>query len=178
LEGNKQLLWRFTGDGKKITTNKIDLPALKDGKVTAFKISPDGTRMAVVRSTADGSQLWLARIRSDRITVDGWHELDTTQTSLPRIGRIADVAWIDATELFVLGAPDSKSAYAPYRVVEDASEITEQGNRENWSPVELAVSPRRQIAIIVDAAGQTWKYDGNQWSPFMKEKVSTIAYPG
>jgi len=53
-----------------------------------------------------------------------------------------------------------------------------QGNRENWSPVELAVAPRRQTAIIVDDAGQTWKYDGNQWSPFMKEKVSTITYPG
>jgi hypothetical protein len=178
-EGNKQQIWRFTGDGKDLRTDKIELPALKGVKVTAFKISPDGTRLAVVRSNRTGSQLWLARIRrSDKITVDGWRQLDTTQTNMPQIRRIADVAWIDATELFVLGAPDATMAYAPYRVVEDASRITEQGNRGNWSPVKLAVSPRRQTAIIVDAAGQTWKYDGNQWSLFMKAKVSSIAYPG
>jgi hypothetical protein len=178
-EGNKQQLWRFSGDGKQITTNKIDLPALNGEKVTAFKISPDGTRIAVVRSAGTASQLWLARItRSDKITVDGWRQLDTTQTNMPQIRRIADVAWVDATELLVLGAPDTAIAYAPYRVVEDASRITAQGSREHWSPVELAVSPRRQTAIIVDQAHQTWKYDGNQWSPFMKDKVSTIAYPG
>jgi Lipoprotein LpqB beta-propeller domain/Sporulation and spore germination len=176
-EGNKQQLWRFTGDGAKTRTDKIELPVVKDAKVTAFKISPDGTRIAVVRS-GTGSQLWLARVRrSDKITVDGWRPLDTTQTNMPQIRKIADVAWIDATELFVLGAPDTDMAYAPYRVVEDASRITEQGNRENWSPVKLGVSPRRQTAIIVDAAGQTWKYD-NQWSPFMKAKVNSIAYPG
>jgi hypothetical protein len=178
-EGNKQQLWRITGDGEKTRTDKIDLPAIRDVKVKAFKISPDGTRLAVVRSIPNGSQLWLARIRrSDMISVDGWRQLNTTQTNMPQIHTIADVAWIDATELLVLGAPDDTSAYAPYRVVEDASRITDQGNRENWSPVELAVSPRRQTAIIVDDTGQTWKYDGNQWSPFMKDKVSTIAYPG
>jgi Lipoprotein LpqB beta-propeller domain/Sporulation and spore germination len=178
-EGNKQQLWRITGDGEKTRTDKIDLPAIKDVKVTAFKISPDGTRIAVVRSGGTASQLWLARItRSDKITVDGWRPLDTTQTNMPQIKRIADVAWVDATELLVLGAPDTAIAYAPYRVVEDASRITAQGNREHWSPVELAVSPRRQTAVIVDQAHQTWKYDGNQWSPFMKDKVSTITFPG
>jgi hypothetical protein len=178
-EGKKQQIWRFTGDGKDLRTDKIELPALEGLKVTAFRISPDGTRLAVVRFTRTGSQLWLARIRrSDKITVDGWRQLDTTQTNMPQIRRIADVAWIDATELLVLGAPDVTMAYAPYRVVEDASRITERGNRGNWRPAKLAFSPRRQTAIIVDAAGQTWKYDGNQWSPFMKEKVSSITFPG
>jgi hypothetical protein len=97
---------------------------------------------------------------------------------MPQIRVIADVAWIDATELLVLGAADSTVALEPYRVVEDASRITGQGTGDNWKPVELAVSPRMQTAIIIGDRGQTWKYDGSQWLPFMKGPVSTIAYPG
>jgi Lipoprotein LpqB beta-propeller domain len=156
---------------------------LRDGKVTAFKISPDGTRMALVRSTENGgSELGLARIiRSDkRIIVSGWRALDTTQSTMPRIEKIADVAWLDATELMVLGAANTDAAYAPFRVAEDALRITKEGEPENWNAVELAVLPRTQTAIIVGTAnsiGQTWKDNGTRWVPFVS-KVSTIAYPG
>jgi hypothetical protein len=143
--------------------------------VKAFKISPDGTRMALVRSTESGSELGLARIiRSDKIIVDGWRRLNTT----PLIDKVQDVAWLDATDLLVLGVSGTDTAYAPFRVVQDASRITKQGDPEKWNAVELAVSPRRQTAIIVGAQGHTWKDDGSQWSPFIREQVRTIAYPG
>ena len=99
---------------------------------------------------------------------------------MPPIRTIADVAWLDATELLVLGAADPASAYAPYRVVEDASRITPEGEPQNWEAVELAVLPRStQTAIIVGRRGYTWRDDGSQWLPFFdKIKISTIAYPG
>jgi hypothetical protein len=157
--------------GKKVPA-PIDLP-VED--VKAFKISPDGTRMALVRSTESGSELGLARIiRSDKIIVDGWRRLNAT----PLIDRVQDVAWLDATDLLVLGASATDTAYTPFRVVQDASRITRQGDPENWTAVELAVSPRRQTAIIIGAQGRTWKDDGSQWSPFIREQVKTIAYPG
>ena len=68
--------------------------------------------------------------------------LNTAQATMPPIRTIADVAWLDATELLVLGAADPASAYAPYRVVEDASRITAEGEPQNWEAVELAVLPR------------------------------------
>jgi hypothetical protein len=191
----RQWIWVSTADNsnpdstdpakKPDTMEKIetDLPMLRDGKVTAFKISPDGTRMALVRSTENGgSELGLARIiRSDkRIIVSGWRALDTTQSTMPRIEKIADVAWLDATELMVLGAANTDAAYAPFRVAEDALRITKEGEPENWNAVELAVLPRTQTAIIVGTAnsiGQTWKDNGTRWVPFVS-KVSTIAYPG
>jgi hypothetical protein len=49
-QGGRQRMWMFTADHKV----EIDAPALADGKVIAFKISPDGTRMALVRKTASG----------------------------------------------------------------------------------------------------------------------------
>ena len=64
----------------------VDAPLLdKGGEITAFKISPDGTRMALVRKTATGSELGLTRvIRADKITVDGWRPIDLTQRGPPR----------------------------------------------------------------------------------------------
>ncbi len=174
--GDQQRMWMFTN--KKI---QVEAAVLQGAKITAFKISPDGTRMALVRRTAKGSELGLAKIirSQDKITVDGWRALNTAQTTMPPIRTIADVAWLDATELLVLGAADPASANAPYRVVADASRITAEGEPQNWDAVELAVLPRMQTAIIVGRQGHTWKDDGSQWLPFLDRiTISTIAYPG
>jgi Lipoprotein LpqB beta-propeller domain/Sporulation and spore germination len=185
--GRRQRIWVFAADksdsSSPFSTLKkieIDSPMLQDGKVAAFKISPDGTRMALVRRTGTGTELGLARIiRADNeIMVNGWRRLNTAQDSMAQIERIADVAWLDATELMVLGAAATATTpYAPFRVVEDASRITQEGDPENWDALELAVLPRTQGAIIVGGRGQTWKDNGSQWVPFV-DKVSTIAYPG
>ena len=175
----RQRMWMSASDKRvEITTPMLQ----KD--VTAFKISPDGTRMALVRSTETGSELGLARIiRSDKdkIIVDGWRALDTVQAgTMPPIGTIRDVAWLDATELLVLGAAPGESAFAPYRVVEDASRITAEGESPTSDARELAVLPQTQTAIIVDGNGNTWRDNGSQWLPFLddKDKVSAIAYAG
>jgi hypothetical protein len=172
-QGDRQRMWMFTADKK----TEIDSPVLRN--VTAFRISPDGTRMALVRSTEAGQhELGLARIiRSDKIMVDGWRPLNIAQTNMPQIRTIRDVAWLDATELMVLGVANPGTAVAPFRVVEDASRITPEGEPENWVAVELAVLPRTQTAIIIGAKGHTWKDNGSQWLPFV-DHVRTIAYPG
>jgi Lipoprotein LpqB beta-propeller domain/Sporulation and spore germination len=181
-QGGRQRMWMFTADKndpkKPGITMEINSPVLQDSNVTAFRISPDGTRMALVRSTETGSELGLARIvRSDKIIVDGWRALNITQAHMPQIEKIADVAWLDATELMVLGVVDRGTAYAPFRVVEDASRITPEGEPENWEAVELAVLPRTQTAIIIGRKGHTWKDNGSQWLQFV-DNVRTIAYPG
>jgi hypothetical protein len=179
--GGRQRMWMSTTDRPVEINTRLLQDREKD--VTAFKISPDGTRMALVRNTGTGSELGLTRIiRSDKdkIMVDGWRALDTTQGgTTPPIGTIRDVAWLDATELLVLGAAPGERAFAPYRVVEDASRITAEGESPNSDAVELAVLPQTQTAIIVGGNGNTWRDNGSQWLPFLNDKdqkVSTIAY--
>jgi len=175
--GGRQRMWMATAK-KRI---EIEAAVFSSGSsVTAFKISPDGTRMALVRRNTETGQeqLGLARIiRSDKkIIVNGWRALDTAQGTLS-IGKIADVAWRDGTELLVLGAADAATAYTPYQVVADASRIAAQGEPPKWDAKELAVLPGTQTAIIVGRTGKTWKDDRSEWLPFL-EGVSTIAYPG
>ena len=154
-QGGRQRMWMFAAEkGSELPGKLVKVPiessVLSNNNVTAFKISPDGTRMALVRSTAAGYELGLARIiRSERITVDEWRPLNTAQSNMPLIDRIADVGWLDATELLVLGAAGADSALAPFRVAEDASRITMEGEPANWNDARLTVLTRTQAAIIV-----------------------------
>jgi hypothetical protein len=183
--GGRQRMWMFSAGRSaeppaKLLRIPIDSAVLNDNNVTAFKISPDGTRIALVRGTDAGPELGIARIiRSapDKIVVDEWRTLDITQANMPQIQRIADVAWLDATELMVLGAADQGSAFAPYRVAQDASRITLEGEPQNWDADRLAVLPQTQTAIIIGHKGDTWKDNGSQWLQFV-DHVRTIAYPG
>jgi hypothetical protein len=173
--GGRQRMWMAT-EKKRV---EVEAAVFGSGSsVTAFKISPDGTRLALVRRNTETGQeqLGLARIiRSDKkIIVNGWRALDTTQGTLS-IGKIADVAWRDGTDLLVLGAADATTAYTPYQVVADASRITAEGEPANAK--ELAVLPGTQTAIIVGRTGKTWKDDRSEWLPFL-DGVSTVAYPG
>ena len=174
----RQQIWVFTDDD---TGYAVDAPLLaKGGEVTAFKISPDGTRMALVRNTARGSELGLTRvIRADRITVDGWRPIDLTQEDTTPVAQIInDVAWLDASELLLIGAPSKAATQAPVRVTDDASRIRSVGGQPNdWDAQEVTVLMRTQSAVVVGAEGQTWRDDGSQWLPFL-EKIKAVAYPG
>lgn len=169
-----QRIWRI--EGAKVT--EVDTHTLGKGRILAFKISPDGTRMAMVRQGRSGPQLGLARItRSDKVVVDGWRVLNTTQDGAQLVRRLADVGWLDATTLLVLGAASKDAALAPIRVSQDASSIKPETQPSTPNAIELTVLPRTGTAIVVDRSGQTFRDDGNVWRPFA-DGLSTVAYPG
>jgi hypothetical protein len=94
------------------------------------------------------------------------------------VTQIADVAWLDASELLLLGAATKEAALAPVRVTVDSSRITaESGEPLGWNPQELTVLSRPQTTVVVTVDGKTWRDDGSQWLPFL-DHVKTIAYPG
>jgi hypothetical protein len=172
--GGDQRMWVLTAD------KPIEVSAEKVlGKVTAFRISPDGARIALIRKSGDRSQLGLARISraADKITVDGWRPLNTTQTDQPHLLHLQDVAWIDDTDLLVLGSTYASTVRQPFRVSQDASSIMAEGESTDWDARELAVLLPKQTVIAVDRNGQTYRDGGSEWTRFLG-KVSTIAYAG
>jgi hypothetical protein len=183
----RQMMWLFTADQEIKNTDEemehpgivVDAPVLNHGEITAFRISPDGSRMALVRQTKAGSELGLARvIRGEKVTVDGWRPIDLTQTGGTQVTQIADLAWLDANELLLLGAATKDAAMTPVRVTADASRITvEGGEPANWGARQLAVLRRPTTTIVVGAEDKTWRDEGSQWLPFLDD-IDAIAYPG
>jgi len=130
----RQRIWMISGD----TVRSVPAPFLADGKVTAFKISPDGVRMALIRSVGARTELGVARIsRGDQVTVGGWRALEVAAGANAALTKMADVAWADATDLVVLGATSSTGSLLPYQLSEDASQITPPTEASNADAVEL-----------------------------------------
>jgi hypothetical protein len=175
--GSDQRMWLLTADKRiEVSAEKV---LGKGGEVTAFRVSPDGARIALIRKSGDRAQLGLARISraADKITVDGWRPLNTAQTDQPHLLRLQDVAWIDATDLLVLGSPFASVALQPFRMSQDASTMMAEGESTTWDGRELAVLLPKQTVIALDRNGQTYRDSGSEWTRFLG-KVSTIAYPG
>lgn len=170
-----QRFWVFSGD-KQIV---VQTPLLNGTSTTAFQISPDGTRMVLVRKVGNHSELGLARISraSDNIVVNGWRAIDTMQSNLPEISRIFDVAWVDDTELLVLGSTGQNAVPALFRVSQDASRISPDAEPTTWDATSMTVLLSDQTTLVIGAKGQTWKGSGGLWEPFV-DGIRAAAYPG
>jgi len=168
-------MWVSTSQGLE----RVEAPVLDKGRVTAFRISPDGARMALVVNRPSGTVLALARIvRSDVVTVDGWRVLDTsTPLNTSRIASVRDVAWSDAGTLVVLGAQDRRSPYLPSTVSDDAAEIETETQGNDWDAQEIAVLLRTGTAVVVARDKRAFRDDGTQWREFL-DGVTAVAYPG
>jgi hypothetical protein len=175
-QGGRQRFW-VSGSG--LADNTVVSSVFEDGKVTAFRISPDGARMALVRQTRTGQELGMVRIvRAEGVAVEGWKTIDVTQSELPQLAQITDVAWLDANELLVLGTPSRDAPPTAVRITTDASRITEEGGAPpEWNARELTVLSRPQTVVVIGRDGRTWRRDGGQWVSFLPG-VITLAYAG
>lgn len=174
-QGGRQRMWVFTGKAK----TEVGAEVLAGGEVKAFRMSPDGVKLAMVRTVGRRTELGIARInRFDKVTVDGWRSLDVNQSKTDSLKQFTDVSWLDATNMLVLGATTSKATMLPYLISEDASQIDSQGGESNhWDADEVAVLLGAQTAVVVDRKGRVYKDDGDQWLAFL-DKCTTVAFPG
>jgi hypothetical protein len=176
--GGRQRMWVST-DGR---TTEVAAPDLFDqGRVLAFRVSPDGARMALVVKSRGRTRLGLARVvRSARVSVEGWRELRTDRGATDgMVGVVRDLAWTNATQLMVLGADTAGGPFVPSTVSIDGSEIDTEPQTNDWDAVELTVLLRTQTAIPIVLArdGRCFRDDGTQWQLLLSE-VAAIAYPG
>ncbi len=170
----RQRLWVISG-GRPA---EVDAAVLREGRVKAFKVSPDGSRIGLIRTVNGRDELGLLRIvRSDRVSVDGWRPLQLNRSTTPNLSRLVDVAWADATNLIVLAGAAGNVPLAPYRVSQDAFKVTAEGEPNNWDAVGFTVSLQTQASIVIGRNGQTWRDGGSQWVPYLND-VRAIAYPG
>jgi hypothetical protein len=171
----RQRIWVFTGEGRA----QVTAPVLRQGLVSAFRVSPDGSRIALLVQRGRRTTLGVARInRSDGIAVDGWRTLDTsTPLNTSTIATVRDVTWKDASTLMVLGAANRQSSYVTSTVSDDAAELETEPQTNDWDARTLAVLLRTGAAVVVTGDRRIFRDDGAQWTQLL-DGVTAVAYPG
>ncbi len=178
----RQELWSMTdasGGGLRVWTTEFQVvtvraPALVGERVTAFRISPDGARMAVVSGT-DGGRLGIVRInRTGHITLEGWTQLRLGPGLSPR-----DVGWLDDSTLAV--AYESAGRAGVVNTDISGAIMVDLNLVESRSPLTIATSARanaRDAALIgCDPTGLCHRYSPDQrWVP-LRAPLHAPSYP-
>lgn len=135
----------FAAEGRAVIgVTAADIPP---DPVRAFRISPDGARIALVLDGPDGvEQVGVARIvREDKaIRVEAFRPIRVS----PPAGadrRLVDVGWTTATELLVLVAQGTTASVV--RVDQDSAQADDIGPGAVVTVRELAVVPRGQPVL-------------------------------
>lgn len=130
-------------------------PALLAAPVTALRISPDGTRAALV--TAPGSLL-VARVTAATMTAP--------RALAPSLTGVRGVTWADADSLLVTaaGVAGGRQVVQLDPVGYTLRPILVEGVR--GAPVDVSAAPRQRLVVTTDAGG-VW-VDAGRW-----EQVAT-----
>jgi len=146
----------LTGKAQMIPINAGGDKAL--GTIQAVRLSPEGSRVALVMRNADGvGQIWLgAVIRSgDAIQVSDLRLLSPSGVS------ITDVAWNDSLKLFAVGHRLNGAANV-YELQSDGSLWTARGTPDlPGAPESITVA--EHVVAAVSQAESVWVQRGGSW---------------
>jgi hypothetical protein len=147
---------RLPAGGSAQTVGATTLPGI--GRVTAFQLSPDGVRAAVVVQGATGGQLYVGTVVRDADAVS----IRDLRAVAPTVRQVGDVAWRNAGLLMVLAADPSTGRIVPYTVGVDGWQLQETTTSGlPGEPDALAAAPGRQP--LVSANGTMWQLAGGNW---------------
>ncbi len=163
----------FAADSHEpIPVGVADLPA---ATVRAFRISPDGARMALVVDGPDAEQVGVVRIlRSpDAIRLEGFRPIEVSPPA-PAGRRLVDVGWTTATEVLVLVSQGTTSSVV--RVDQDSARADDIGPAAVVGLRELAVVPGRQA--VLRGAATLLRYEGDFNWKLTASAVDAVVYAG
>lgn len=156
--GDGTQLERVTGP-RSVQTVPLDVATGKaSGVVGAVRISPDGTRVALVLRTADSSQIYVGTIVRNATQVS----VTNLAPISPQAVRVSDVAWNDELKLFAVGSDTRTGDSQVYEVQCDGS---------LWNPRdsnELPGAPDTVTAfanseVVVSIGDTVWQQNGTSW---------------
>lgn len=165
-------LWRIDGDH----VVQVQAPGLKGRTVVAFRLSPDGQRIALVTVRNGIEELGLLRIEhGTNLVADGWRSVPLRQGSTVLSGAL-DVGWNAPTSITVLAGTGSSAIVIEVDI--DGVMLQDDGRADAWSATSLAVSAKGARKSVGDSADSIWKYqDSYRWIRFTG-KLSAPSYPG
>lgn len=159
--------------------HEVDAPALAGKEVVSFRISPDGTRMAVAHRVDGRVELAMALVRrGDQPSVTSLRSIPLVSAT-GRLSLVDAVSWSDDTSLLLLARAGTDSPSLPWVVDQDGAEMTQVGSG-GWDPVALAAFPHPggPRAAVVGREGQLWVRQGDYRWPEVLGGVGAAAFAG
>ncbi len=172
--GAGPVLYRVAPAGKGASAAVVEVTAASgkaSGRVTAVRLSPDGSRVAIVLTNPDGgAQLWIGAVvrgPSGKARVDGLAPIS------PQGITVTDVAWNNELKLFAIGRDSSTSDPGIYEVQVDGSLWTARGIG-NLPQAPDSITVTENVVASVSAGGTVWKQRAGLWvSPHGDETRGT-----
>ncbi|MDR1808301.1 MAG: LpqB family beta-propeller domain-containing protein [Propionibacteriaceae bacterium] len=157
-------------DGGEVTP--VAAPALAGEQVVAFRLAPDGRRLAAVVETvgADGQVqqslqvATIVRAAAGTLELTGWRTVPVVVDDVA-MASFQDVAWAGPTSLAVIAAATGADANALYRVRLDGLDTVEElGRPGSVNLIELATSPGGVNLLVRDANNRVDRWlDTHDW---------------
>ncbi|MGI8677345.1 MAG: LpqB family beta-propeller domain-containing protein [Jatrophihabitans sp.] len=157
-------IFRLTVTDKTAAAAQVSIPSLTGGgEITALRLSPEGSRIAIVIRAGNGAQLFIGSI----VRTAGQVRIDALQAISPDGVAVDDVAWIGELKLFAIGTNSVDGIGETFETNADGS---------LWTPNPLGPLPHtpdsvtgapQQIAwVSVDSTvwvqyGRSWRLAGN-----------------
>ncbi len=166
--GAGPVLYRITTNGRASQVTRVQIPAVAGGgRFVAVRISPDGSRVALVVSGANGKpQLFVGGVVRNGSTV----QVEGAPTQISPDGVIVrDVAWIDPVKLYAIGYLASSGDAQVFKTNVDGSDWDNLGTSSLPKPPD-SITTATDSAPWVSAEGFVWEQNGGNWvSPVISE---------
>jgi hypothetical protein len=160
--GAKIDLVDLTGRTPKVVP--VGLPNSPGGQIISLRLSPEGSRIAlVIKSTSGAQQLYIGSI----VRGGGQVRVDTLTLISPPSVVVGDVGWIESTKLYAIGYTGSALGHHVYETDVDGSVWTAMGitglpeppNTFTVTPGQPAWAESEQ-SLWVQSGGSTWMSAG------------------
>ncbi|MGI8761924.1 MAG: LpqB family beta-propeller domain-containing protein [Jatrophihabitantaceae bacterium] len=129
------------------------------GRLTAIRLSPEGSRVAIVITAVDGTaQIWVGAV----VRAGGTVRVSNLAPISPQGVAITDVAWNDALTLFAIGREISTGEPSVYEVQSDGSRWTSRGIGNLPPPDSITMA--ENVVAAVSAGGTVWEQRAGSWA--------------
>lgn len=152
----------------------VSAPGLDGRTVQAFRISADGTRIALIVSSMDHVRVAVMRVERDTnaITLSGWSTVEIGSGLVPR-----DIGWIEDSTLMI--SYDSGATAGVVTTDIAGALVTDQNLPSSRTGLQIAASLRdsEPEAMVCDSEGQCTRFVSSDRWVSLSGTVTLPVYP-
>jgi hypothetical protein len=153
-------IYRVTDEGRAQVISVAASSGKLSGRVSALRLSPEGTRVAVVLTAADGTaQVWVGAVVRTSTSV----RVGNLEPVSPQGVKITDVAWNDRLKLFAVGHQIATNEAGVYEMQCDGSLWTPRGT-DNLPQAPDSITVAEFEVASVSAGPTVWVQRLGAWA--------------